>query len=72
MGPRSTVLAGGDACEICHWGIRWSSLWGHETRYWVARTHANTSTGAFGGAPFAATKRRTGWGDALELCHLGL
>ena len=21
----------GAACEVCHWGPRWSSLWGHET-----------------------------------------
>eukprot|EP00959_Pyramimonas_sp_CCMP1952_P166261 3474867-Pyramimonas_sp.AAC.2 len=23
-------MGGGEACEPCHWGIRWSSLWGHE------------------------------------------
>ena len=21
----------GAACEVCHWDLRWSSLWGHET-----------------------------------------
>ena len=31
MGPRNAVLGGGDACEHPHWGLRWSSLWGHET-----------------------------------------
>ena len=31
MGPRNAVLGGGDACGRQHWGLRWSSLWGHET-----------------------------------------
>eukprot|EP00959_Pyramimonas_sp_CCMP1952_P158989 3324873-Pyramimonas_sp.AAC.1 len=30
MGPRSAVLGGGAACGRCHWGLRWSSTWGHE------------------------------------------
>eukprot|EP00959_Pyramimonas_sp_CCMP1952_P452015 9463970-Pyramimonas_sp.AAC.1 len=34
--PRSAVLGGGDACELRHWDLRWSSLWGHETLCWVA------------------------------------
>eukprot|EP00959_Pyramimonas_sp_CCMP1952_P087887 1838995-Pyramimonas_sp.AAC.1 len=25
------AVIGGDACERCHWGVQWSSLWGHET-----------------------------------------
>eukprot|EP00959_Pyramimonas_sp_CCMP1952_P119680 2502637-Pyramimonas_sp.AAC.1 len=24
-----------DACGRSHWGLRWSSLWGHETLHWV-------------------------------------
>eukprot|EP00959_Pyramimonas_sp_CCMP1952_P454732 9470390-Pyramimonas_sp.AAC.2 len=23
-------MCGADACELHHWGLRWSSLWGHE------------------------------------------
>eukprot|EP00959_Pyramimonas_sp_CCMP1952_P113792 2379094-Pyramimonas_sp.AAC.1 len=38
MAPRSAALDGGDACGRGHWGFRCSSLWGHETLYWVART----------------------------------
>eukprot|EP00959_Pyramimonas_sp_CCMP1952_P154544 3232919-Pyramimonas_sp.AAC.1 len=55
MAPRSAVLGEGDACERCHWGLRWSSLWGHETLPWVAVTHADPATGAFVGAPCGAT-----------------
>eukprot|EP00959_Pyramimonas_sp_CCMP1952_P120722 2523934-Pyramimonas_sp.AAC.1 len=32
MEPRIAVLDGGDACEHRHWGLRWSSLWDHETQ----------------------------------------
>eukprot|EP00959_Pyramimonas_sp_CCMP1952_P058424 1220391-Pyramimonas_sp.AAC.1 len=49
MGPRSAVLRGGDACE--------HPLWGYEALSWAGKTHANTPTGAFGGAPYGATKR---------------
>eukprot|EP00959_Pyramimonas_sp_CCMP1952_P104829 2191142-Pyramimonas_sp.AAC.1 len=41
MGPQNAVLDG--------------ALWGHEAQYWVGETHANTATGAFGGAPYMAT-----------------
>ena len=27
----------GNAYEPCHWGLRWSSLWGYETLYWACR-----------------------------------
>eukprot|EP00959_Pyramimonas_sp_CCMP1952_P172907 3613290-Pyramimonas_sp.AAC.1 len=47
MGPRSAVLGGVDACGLCHWNLRWSSLWGHEALSWVALTHAACATGAF-------------------------
>eukprot|EP00959_Pyramimonas_sp_CCMP1952_P099921 2089174-Pyramimonas_sp.AAC.1 len=30
VGPRTAVLNCVDACGPCHWGLRWSSLWGHE------------------------------------------
>ena len=57
------------ACGPCHWGLRWSSLWGYETCEGCAKvdpnTHAGPATGAFGGAPYGATKRVRGvpkWG----------
>eukprot|EP00959_Pyramimonas_sp_CCMP1952_P337370 7065043-Pyramimonas_sp.AAC.1 len=59
MGPRNAVLGGGDAFGTCHWSLRWS-LWGHETLSWVALTHTDPATGAFGGVPLA-TKRCPGW-----------
>eukprot|EP00959_Pyramimonas_sp_CCMP1952_P115825 2421743-Pyramimonas_sp.AAC.1 len=31
MGQRNAVLSVADACGHPHWGLRWSSLWGHET-----------------------------------------
>eukprot|EP00959_Pyramimonas_sp_CCMP1952_P365785 7660635-Pyramimonas_sp.AAC.1 len=56
MVPRNAVLGGGDACELRHWDLRWSSLWGHEALCWAGETHANCATGTFGGAPYGATK----------------
>eukprot|EP00959_Pyramimonas_sp_CCMP1952_P362310 7587954-Pyramimonas_sp.AAC.1 len=47
LGPRTAVLGGGDACELCLWGLRWSSLWGHEMLYWVGEAHANCATGIY-------------------------
>eukprot|EP00959_Pyramimonas_sp_CCMP1952_P332647 6965811-Pyramimonas_sp.AAC.1 len=61
MGPRNVVLGGGDACELRHWDLRWSSLWGHETLSWVAEAHAHCAIDAFGGTPYGATKRCPGW-----------
>eukprot|EP00959_Pyramimonas_sp_CCMP1952_P467187 9491178-Pyramimonas_sp.AAC.1 len=55
-GPQSVALGGKDACEHCHWGLRWGSPWGYNTLYWVGETHANTTTGAFSGASRGATK----------------
>eukprot|EP00959_Pyramimonas_sp_CCMP1952_P336766 7051639-Pyramimonas_sp.AAC.1 len=53
-----------DACGRWHWGIRWSSLWGHKrvrsVPKWMCVTHAGNGTGAFGGAPYRATKRMRG------------
>ena len=56
-------------CRRSHWGLRWSSLWGHETCEGCARRgpnhHADAATGAFGGAPYGATERVRGapkWG----------
>eukprot|EP00959_Pyramimonas_sp_CCMP1952_P044800 935788-Pyramimonas_sp.AAC.1 len=37
MGQRNAVLGGGDARKLRHWDLRRSSLWGHETLYWVGR-----------------------------------
>eukprot|EP00959_Pyramimonas_sp_CCMP1952_P420594 8810281-Pyramimonas_sp.AAC.1 len=56
MEPRSAVLGGGGACGRCHRGPRWSSLWSHESPYWVEVTHAGDATRALGGAPSGATK----------------
>eukprot|EP00959_Pyramimonas_sp_CCMP1952_P021710 457522-Pyramimonas_sp.AAC.1 len=56
-GPRSAVLDGGDARGHHHWGLRWSSLWGHEALCWVGETVVDTATGALGGAPYGARKR---------------
>eukprot|EP00959_Pyramimonas_sp_CCMP1952_P432262 9052191-Pyramimonas_sp.AAC.1 len=61
MGPRSVVLGGADTCDHSHWGLRWSSLWGHEALHWVVRTHVITATEAFRGAPYRATTRSV-WG----------
>eukprot|EP00959_Pyramimonas_sp_CCMP1952_P400086 8382656-Pyramimonas_sp.AAC.1 len=69
IGPRSVILGGGGACEHRHRGLRWNSLWGHETLYWAGEAYANTATGAVGGAPYGATKRCVGRGDACEHRH---
>eukprot|EP00959_Pyramimonas_sp_CCMP1952_P272239 5691998-Pyramimonas_sp.AAC.1 len=50
MGLRSAAQGGGNACESDRWGLRWSSLWGHETVPKVGETHARATTGA-GGEP---------------------
>ena len=62
-------MGAGKACGRSHWGLRWSFLWGHETCEGCAkmgwRRHARSATGAFGGAPYGATKRVRGvpeWG----------
>eukprot|EP00959_Pyramimonas_sp_CCMP1952_P024626 516837-Pyramimonas_sp.AAC.1 len=47
LGPRSAVLGGRNARSKGCAG------------WW--RTHAAGATGTFGGAPYGATKRRTGW-----------
>eukprot|EP00959_Pyramimonas_sp_CCMP1952_P159475 3335362-Pyramimonas_sp.AAC.1 len=60
MGPRNAVQGGSDACGPCNWGLRWSSLWGHKTLFWAGVTHAGGATGAFGGAPYGATRSCTG------------
>eukprot|EP00959_Pyramimonas_sp_CCMP1952_P376589 7887823-Pyramimonas_sp.AAC.1 len=54
---RSAALGGGTACENNHWGLRWSSLWGYEALPMVEETRARATAGAFGGAPYGATKR---------------
>ena len=61
------------SCEYRRWEyrIRWSSLWGHETLYWVGESHANCATGTFGGAPDGATKRCTGLGNRMRAAPLG-
>ena len=81
LGQRNAAPGGGTACEPRHWGIRWSSLWGHETLPWVGEPHARppltwgdaceTATGTFGGAPYGATKRCTGCGGRMRAPPLG-
>eukprot|EP00959_Pyramimonas_sp_CCMP1952_P285061 5960342-Pyramimonas_sp.AAC.1 len=46
LGPRNAVLGEGDARGLRHWGLRWSSLWGHEALYRVrgGRMHCTTGT----------------------------
>eukprot|EP00959_Pyramimonas_sp_CCMP1952_P321808 6734074-Pyramimonas_sp.AAC.1 len=46
---------------LCHWGLRWSSLWGQKRVKNVPNLvyvcHVGCATGAFSGAPYGATKR---------------
>ena len=52
MGPRTVSgvrqNGAGPQCEPCHWDLRWSSLWGHETCEGCAKmgavTHAIPAT----------------------------
>eukprot|EP00959_Pyramimonas_sp_CCMP1952_P152656 3194121-Pyramimonas_sp.AAC.1 len=57
MGPRSTALGSGTACEFRRWDFRWSSRSGHETLHWAQEPHASSAIGTFGGAPYGATRR---------------
>eukprot|EP00959_Pyramimonas_sp_CCMP1952_P293981 6148379-Pyramimonas_sp.AAC.1 len=66
MGPRSAGLSGEDACEHRHWGLRWSSPWGHKALYWTGDTHASTTTDSFGGALYGVTKYCSGWGRHMR------
>eukprot|EP00959_Pyramimonas_sp_CCMP1952_P443412 9283192-Pyramimonas_sp.AAC.1 len=66
MEPRRVVLGGGNACECRHWGLRWSTLWGHEALHWVGEPHADTATEAFNGTPNGAAK---GGGAACGHIH---
>eukprot|EP00959_Pyramimonas_sp_CCMP1952_P262547 5489761-Pyramimonas_sp.AAC.1 len=54
MGPRNAVLGGGYTCDRCLWGLRWSSIWAHETLSWVGLTQGDPATAA---SP--ETKKRT-------------
>eukprot|EP00959_Pyramimonas_sp_CCMP1952_P435788 9125625-Pyramimonas_sp.AAC.1 len=71
MGPRSAVLGVGNACGHPHWGLWWSSVWGHETLCWAWETHAAPLIGAFGGAPYGATKRCAVRGGRMRTPPLG-
>ena len=72
MGPRNAVLGGGDACETSQWGLRWSSLRGHETLSWVGETNANCATGPSVELPMGPRDAVLGGGDACECSHWGL
>eukprot|EP00959_Pyramimonas_sp_CCMP1952_P272919 5705151-Pyramimonas_sp.AAC.1 len=54
VGSRNAVLGGGNACEHRYWGLRWSSLWDHETLCLAGGIHANTPT-SWAGATYANT-----------------
>eukprot|EP00959_Pyramimonas_sp_CCMP1952_P067821 1415443-Pyramimonas_sp.AAC.1 len=71
MGPRNAVLGVADACGHANWELGWSSPWGHETLFWVWRTHVATPTGAAGGTPYGATKRCTACGGCMWPSPLG-
>ena len=61
-------------CGPCHWGLRWSSLWGHVACEWWAEnvvTHADPATEAFGGAFYGATKRVRGVPNWVWVTHAG-
>eukprot|EP00959_Pyramimonas_sp_CCMP1952_P183384 3834197-Pyramimonas_sp.AAC.1 len=49
VGPRNVVLGVRDARGRQHWDLRWGSLWGHGTLYWVGETQ-----GGGGGGPRTA------------------
>ena len=61
---RGALKWAGAPREHCHWGIRRSSLWGHEAREECAEMlgepRANSATGAVSGSPHGATKRARG------------
>eukprot|EP00959_Pyramimonas_sp_CCMP1952_P260931 5455676-Pyramimonas_sp.AAC.1 len=61
MGPRSVAMGRAGACERRYWGLRWNSLWGHETIYCMGYP-CGRSYWVFGGAPYGATKRCAGCG----------
>eukprot|EP00959_Pyramimonas_sp_CCMP1952_P269197 5628213-Pyramimonas_sp.AAC.1 len=71
MGLRNAAMGGGTACGHPHWGLQWGSLWGCEALPWVWEPHVDTPTGAFGGAPYGATKRCPGWGKRMWTPPLG-
>ena len=53
--PKWGSMRGGDACGHGRWGLRWRSLWGHETC--EGSVEMMGGAGAFGGDPYGATKR---------------
>ena len=55
MGPRNVFLGGWRRMRTAPLDFRLSSLWGHEMLSWMGETHASAA-GAFGGAPYGATK----------------
>eukprot|EP00959_Pyramimonas_sp_CCMP1952_P355102 7438269-Pyramimonas_sp.AAC.1 len=61
MGPRNAVLGGVGARGPCRWGLRGGSLWARGTLSWMALARAGPAAGAFGRAPYGATKRCPGW-----------
>ena len=72
---KQNSMRGRDACGHRHLGLRWSSLRGHETREGCAllcgSDAAGGATGAFGGAPYGATKRARGVPKWMAGAHAG-
>ena len=72
---------GADACGPCHWGLRCSSLWGHETNEWRAETKGADACGpcqwglrwgSLRGNETCEGRARTMGADAYGHCHQGL
>eukprot|EP00959_Pyramimonas_sp_CCMP1952_P171102 3575154-Pyramimonas_sp.AAC.1 len=66
MGPRNTVLDLGDACELCHWSQRWSSLGGHGALSRAGLTYSNGTTGPLVELAMGPRSAVMGGGDACE------
>ena len=73
MWPRNAVLGGGDTCELRHCGLRWSSLWGHETLSWAGGDACELRhLGPSVELPTGPRNAVLGGGDACGLRHCDL
>eukprot|EP00959_Pyramimonas_sp_CCMP1952_P412184 8637251-Pyramimonas_sp.AAC.1 len=69
IGPRGAVLGGEDACELCNWDLRRSSLWGHETLYWVVGRMQTVPVGTSVELPVGLRNVVLIGRDACEFCQ---
>eukprot|EP00959_Pyramimonas_sp_CCMP1952_P144880 3032752-Pyramimonas_sp.AAC.1 len=69
MGPRNAILGGGDACELRHRDLRWSSLWGHDTFIGRGRRMRTAPVEVSVELPMGPRNAVLGGGDACELRH---